>query len=168
METRKNKIVVKGIINFSFGKNGQGLSNELIEIGTLIKQLSEDNHIHLIESSIDAVDDVYDLKFKIIPREENSYMIENYKEKSEKEQRSAEWTEEEIIMKGEITNLLQKSGHYEKESAWLKSLKPQSHWKPSDEQLEALKDAIRIKPFENPSNNLLWELYEQLKKLIGG
>lgn len=40
-----------------------------------------------------------------------------------------------------------------------------AEWKPSDEQLEALKNAIHIKPFENPSDSILWGLYEQLNKL---
>ena len=45
------------------------------------------------------------------------------------------------------------------------SLYPQNTWKPSKEQLEALKNAIHIKPFENPSDSLLYGLYEQLNKL---
>ena len=73
---RVRKIVVDGMINFSFGKNGQGLSDELIQIGTLINQLSADNHVYLEESFIDACDDVYDLKFKVIPNDENKWMIE--------------------------------------------------------------------------------------------
>ena len=32
-------------------------------------------------------------------------------------------------------------------------------------KIEALKNSIHIKPFENPSDSLLWGLYEQLKKL---
>lgn len=48
---------------------------------------------------------------------------------------------------------------------WLKTLKQRYIWKPSDEQLETLRNAIYFKPSENPSDNLLWGLYEQLKKL---
>ena len=46
-----------------------------------------------------------------------------------------------------------------------KNAMPQTQWKPSDEQLEALKNAIHIKPFKNPSDSILWGLYEQLNKL---
>ena len=58
-----------------------------------------------------------------------------------------------------------KMNPYQKEIDWLKSLKQRYTWKPSDEQMEALKNAIHLKPFENPSDNILWGLYEQLKKL---
>lgn len=55
---------------------------------------------------------------------------------------------------------------------WLKSLRPQSRWKPSDEQMKALKYAI--KRWENgqgvacPSSfkyYLITDLYNDLKKL---
>lgn len=41
--------------------------------------------------------------------------------------------------------------------SWLKSLRPQPHWKPTDEQLMALRDAI--------DNNEMESLYNDLKKL---
>ena len=50
---------------------------------------------------------------------------------------------------------------------WLKSLKPQSQWKPSDEQLNALHDAavyVDKSMFPYPKG-ILMKLYEQLKKL---
>ena len=54
-----------------------------------------------------------------------------------------------------------------KVKTWLKSIKERYTWKPSAEQMEALKNAIHIKPYENPSDSLLWGLYEQLKELKG-
>ena len=56
------------------------------------------------------------------------------------------------------------ANYIEEEISWLKSLK-RYIWKPSNKQLEALKDAIHTIPFENPSDSSLWKLYEQLKKL---
>jgi len=53
------------------------------------------------------------------------------------------------------------------DNIWQRVEYPQTIWKPSDEQMEALKNAIHIKPFENPSDSILWGLYEQLKKLKG-
>ena len=50
---RPSKIVMEGKINFSFGKNGLGLSDELIKIGEVINQLSKDNYIYMIDSNID-------------------------------------------------------------------------------------------------------------------
>ena len=55
--------------------------------------------------------------------------------------------------------------------AWLKSLVPQSHWKPSDEQMEALEHFVRsigesgyASPYDN-NTKLLYSLLSDLKKL---
>lgn len=56
---------------------------------------------------------------------------------------------------------------YDHEIAWLKSLRPQSHWKPSEEQMDALKSKLPIiKGTGNNVDSILESLYEQLKKLI--
>jgi len=47
---------------------------------------------------------------------------------------------------------------------WLKSLRPQNTWKPSDEQLNNLKQAINAFPYETDYLELL---YDDLKKLKG-
>ena len=47
---------------------------------------------------------------------------------------------------------------------WLKSLRPQSQWKPSDKQLEALKEACD-KHWEPDGLDPLYTLYQELKKL---
>lgn len=80
---RERKIVFNGELFYSFGKNGQGLSNEFLEIGELINKLSKDNHIYLEESFIDACDDIYDLRFKVVPRKEMEYIL-NVWEKEDK------------------------------------------------------------------------------------
>jgi hypothetical protein len=50
--------------------------------------------------------------------------------------------------------------------AWLKSLKPQNRWNPSDEQMKALADALSLaKNCGEDSSFDLRTLYEQLKKL---
>ena len=62
---------------------------------------------------------------------------------------------------------------YDHEIAWLKSLRPvskeslQPHWKPSEEQMEALKDAVKLYKethFERFHDRIV-SLYEQLTKL---
>lgn len=45
---------------------------------------------------------------------------------------------------------------------WLKSLRPQPHWKPSEEQMDALDNARFCKSYDRSELDLL---YEQLKKL---
>lgn len=48
---------------------------------------------------------------------------------------------------------------------WLKSLRPQNRWKPSDKQMQALSDAGNsFRPFEE-GHKILWSLYNDLKKL---
>lgn len=82
-DVRPSRIVMEGKINFSFGKNGLGLSDEFIKIGELIKLLSKDNYIYMTDSFIDACDDVYDLKFKVIPHENNAWMLNTNNDKTE-------------------------------------------------------------------------------------
>ena len=53
----------------------------------------------------------------------------------------------------------------EKKKDWLKSLRPQSHWKPSDEQIECLSDAIKHYNSLGYPATKLKELLEDLKKL---
>ena len=48
---------------------------------------------------------------------------------------------------------------------WLKSLRPQSQWKPSDEQMDALLVKIPIENSCNKVDNILKSLYSDLKKL---
>lgn len=63
---------------------------------------------------------------------------------------------------------------YDREIAWLKSLRPvskeslQSHWKPSEEQMEALERTIRLANFglEEDRRKALESLHDQLKKLM--
>ena len=57
-------------INFSFGKNGQGLSNELTKIGKEVEKLSKDNNVYIEKAQIDAIDDVYDLTVCVNPIKE--------------------------------------------------------------------------------------------------
>jgi hypothetical protein len=74
---RERKVVMHGVINFSFGKNGRGLSDELLEIGKFINTLSKDNHVYMTDSFIDECDDVYDLKFRVTPYKENAWMVKD-------------------------------------------------------------------------------------------
>lgn len=74
-EERERKLVMEGTLTYSFGKNGQGLTNELLQIGSLVEQLSRNNHVYIEEAFIDACDDVYDLKFHVTPHDENKWMV---------------------------------------------------------------------------------------------
>ena len=76
--------------------------------------------------------------------------------------RSRDWSERHIDRALGIVDELVKK---------LKSLRPQNHWKPSDEQIEALEHFVRSigesgysSPYDN-NTKLLYLLLEQLKKL---
>jgi endonuclease III-like uncharacterized protein len=48
---------------------------------------------------------------------------------------------------------------------WLKSLRPQNRWKPSDEQMEILNMVLTNESMDDNIARILRELREQLKKL---
>lgn len=89
------------------------------------------------------------------------------------------WSEEdEDIMYNIISNLTELKDRYGEEYGkvgkcidWLKSLRPQNTWRPSDEQMKAFENFVRgiwescyDSPYENNAK-LLYSLLEQLKKL---
>ena len=102
-------------------------------------------------------------------KKELSDWIESLKGRYQSKQ---EWSEEdESIMEAIVEGLkaMQSSFHFissvKLDSAidWLKSLRPQNNWKPSNEQIEALKD-VREGVFRF---GILESLYNDLKKLKG-
>lgn len=66
---RKPKLLFNGTVTYSFGKNGGGLdADTFYKVGEFLQTFSEDNYIVLADAIIDPLDDVYDLKFNIQPR----------------------------------------------------------------------------------------------------
>lgn len=51
------------IIKVFFGKNGHGLTDELIEIGKFIERLSKTANVYILDAFVDALDDVYSITF---------------------------------------------------------------------------------------------------------
>lgn len=89
----------------------------------------------------------------------------------QKEQKPAEWSEEdeqhrewilECLASGE-RKVPEYADQYRSAFNWLKSLRPQPHWKPSKEQIAALEYALGNGGTYN--KEALKSLYEQLKKL---
>lgn len=81
-----------------------------------------------------------------------------------------EWSEEDDKTLKEIISDVKFEGYNNdmqadsyKKINWLKSLRPQSHWKPSDEQMNALSVAVKHGQTDDP--DALKKLLEQLKKL---
>ena len=78
----------------------------------------------------------------------------------DKVQPKQEWSEEEIencAREAEDNNCIILAKHIRQ----LKSLRPQNTWKPSDEQMERLKETINSLPHQE----VLYSLYQDLKKL---
>ena len=87
------------------------------------------------------------------------------------EQKPAEWSEEDERMLQNILECLKNGWRILptdilKYESWLKSLKPQNRWQPSDEQMAAIKDAIDYLGRDTKIvRKHLMSLYEDLKKL---
>ena len=89
------------------------------------------------------------------------------------EQKPVEWSEEDEEMLDSIVNSIEiTSGrialpslkeNYTKQVDWLKSLRPQKHWKPTEEQLEALQKVIS--GFVSGDFQVLKRLHTELKAL---
>ena len=56
-------------LTIDFGKNMRGLSDELIIIGNKINDLSKTNRVLIRDAFIDEIDDVYQLKFVLYPKD---------------------------------------------------------------------------------------------------
>ncbi len=52
-------------IRIQFGKNGHGLTNEFAEISKIVEEQSKQGEVFLVDSFIDSLDDVYELRFKV-------------------------------------------------------------------------------------------------------
>ena len=77
----------------------------------------------------------------------------------------AEWSEEDKKYLNQAINIVVSDfGEDSPTVLWLKSLRPQPHWKPSEEQMDALKNSA-YGTYQNGDGPALRELYEQLKKL---
>lgn len=77
MKERERHIFLTGRLVFSFGKNGQGLSDEFDIINQVTKLLAPDNFITIHKTFIDQLDDVYDIVFDVQPRMNVDYLIKD-------------------------------------------------------------------------------------------
>ena len=89
----------------------------------------------------------------------------------QKEQKTTEWSEEDKEIMHDIIKYHYDQGEisskHNKWASWLehKSFSPQSHWKPSKEQMKALEDAFR-KDGGNEYRKVINSLYCDLQKLL--
>ena len=86
-----------------------------------------------------------------------------------------EWSEEDEAMLDIIIDDIQfvQKAHnheidqvyYEREIDWLKSLRPQSHWKPSEEQMKVLDIILTDEAMDDNVHRILVEMKKQLQEL---
>lgn len=76
---RESHLYFEGRLAYSFGKNGQGLTNEFEILNQLTNLFGKDNFITIHKSFIDQCDDVYDLIFDVTPREKVDYLLKDEK-----------------------------------------------------------------------------------------
>lgn len=81
---RENKLYFEGRLVYSFGKNGGGLSNEFDILNQLINLFGKDNFVTMHKSNIDQIDDVYDLIFDVVPKENVDYLFKDTKNEVER------------------------------------------------------------------------------------
>lgn len=91
----------------------------------------------------------------------------------EKQGEQPSWSEEDDIRLNNLIGFIQKYGleYYASIDKvidfihWLKSLRPQSHWKPSEEQMEALKNRTHGLHTSSETRKALESLINDLEKL---
>lgn len=89
-------------------------------------------------------------------------------------QRFAEWSKSDKEIVKEIDTIIHGTNSISDEvrkklQDWLKSLRPQSHWKPSDEQMDAMQKAVFYfgNSWVSDEQKALTSLFSELKKLKG-
>ena len=86
-----------------------------------------------------------------------------------------QWSEEDEKRRNNVLRLIteandkwikwQSSSPFSAEILWLKSLRPQPHWKPSEEQMEWLEQAVRLSTDKSTIHRIVLSLYNDLKEL---
>jgi hypothetical protein len=96
------------------------------------------------------------------------YVKENHSPDEVSDFQAAMNIEEDELMRNAVISTLERfegRGTTEMQISWLKSLRPQTHWKPSEEQMRALKKMFYGKPTGSAELNSLESLYNDLTKL---
>ena len=98
-----------------------------------------------------------------------SNAIDWLKSLKDRVQPKQEWGEEDLYMQEQAIKCVNNSGKLEVSTEdiadWLKSLKPQPRWKPSEEQMNYLKKVYESYYFCDGERSALESLYNDLKKL---
>lgn len=128
----------------------------------LVPELKENEDERILEAMIFRLGELSEMWFENIfckqfTKAQILAYLENQKDKvvkidHDREQQPAEWSEEDEDMRDTIIRDLKRLGGdivnvkpaYKAEIDWLKSLRPQPHWKPSEEQMEALESSYSV------------------------
>lgn len=61
----ESTVIQHNLVSFTFGKTGQGITTEFLEIGKRLAQISSDKYIFLNNANIDPIADTYELVFEL-------------------------------------------------------------------------------------------------------
>ena len=146
-------------------------------VADLIKQMMEKTEKSEDDVMIESIKGAL-IAMSIGPAGYDTYKKEIAWLEKQKKQKPAKWSEEDEKLIEEVCRCLCEYAGYYKEkdmealdyhlfklSLRLKSLCPQPHWKPSEEQMEALRVTLEYMPDTFKLRCTLMTLYNDLKKL---
>lgn len=151
----------------SFYRNGKGSTKSMVY--TIFPELAENESAKIRKEIVDFICWTTDRGCITREQREKSYSWIAWLEK-QSEQKPAEWSEEDERMLHETIAYAEASIKFDDtpQLDWLKSIrdrvKPQKQWKPSNEQMSALKEQCVCKK-STVAGEVLCELYHDLEKL---
>ena len=122
----------------------------------------DEDTLHCIIDALDSLDIRTNTNGEHEDHTEEIYWLKSLKDRVQP-QPKREWSEEDEYCRHQLIafceNCMAQDACSKRCAHWLKSLRPQNTWKPSEEQMTQLKRHC-------PDNRPLTSLYEQLKKLM--
>ena len=67
--TVQSSVRIEKLCKFTFGKNGIGITDELVTVGEYIKKLSENNNVYMSQVKCDPIEDNYVMTFSVYDHE---------------------------------------------------------------------------------------------------
>ena len=65
----QSAVQIEKLCKFTFGKNGTGITDELVTVGEYIKKLSENNNVYMSQVKGDPIEDNYVMVFSVYDHE---------------------------------------------------------------------------------------------------
>ena len=153
--------------------NSQELSKEQKEkLESIFPELSESEDERIRKALVDTFkfyDSPMNSPYLVdISKKDILAWLEKQKIEKQGKQKPAEWSEEDERMYRGLHNLIYSTPYCDSRkefSDWFKTLKERYTWKPSDEQMIAIQEAMNIVGILTITGSKINSLYQDLKKL---